>query len=163
MPCSWLSSFHSACWWPCIYFGMCISSHNMLITLWLKQAWVWGTLALQHFRWWEIRKTETRKEQVAGEIEVIAGLVFMGKAANTCVCGVYDHWQMCACFHQQLCIWGNCISGGAAAVSHCLRDPFIKAAHTTRLKDVGSGIQLPREGLAGVRQGIPAKQPSQLC
>lgn len=41
--------------------------------------------------------------------------------------------------------------------------PSIKAMHVSGPRDIGNRIQLPREGYAGARQGIPAREASRLC
>lgn len=38
----------------------------------------------------KLRNAGTRKEHIAGETETIVGLVFLERAANSCVYGVYE-------------------------------------------------------------------------
>lgn len=134
-----------------------------------KQTQVWRTWGLSNLRQWEIRKIETRKEQIAGKIESMVGLIFKGRVVN--IYGVYEAWHLWAFLPHLWCAWGRCIAGGPAAEcswgadelpSHSWEIHLFRVVHMPRPRDVGNRIQLPREGLAGVRQGISEKQASLL-
>lgn len=119
-PSPWLIFFHSVVLVGCThFFPQHAGNGSTSPGSGVRNA---GASATSCGRKWE--KLEARKKRLLGKLEAVVGLVFVGKAAKSWVYGVNEPWQMWACVHQLLCIWGRYIARGAVVASHLRSGQF---------------------------------------